>query len=89
MRDIDRVISSVRERLPDVIVWQHQAILPPDDDGLWWFALPGIEKNIQLESSVGTCPFLVEHDTERWHAASVEETVQAVVRYLQTLAGRR
>ena len=47
-------------------------------DGIWWFWLPDIAKYIQLESSYGTCPFLVEHDdmestAEAWHAQTVEE----------------
>jgi hypothetical protein len=93
-RDIDRVIALVRSRLPSVSVVQWQKRRPGDDDGIWWFRLQGIERDIQLESSFGTCPFLVEHDdmrstAEQWQAQSVEQAVEAVVRYLQAQVARQ
>jgi hypothetical protein len=93
-RDIDRVIALVRGRLPSVSVVQWHKTHPGDDDGIWWFRLPGVERDIQLESSFGTCPFLVEHDdmrstAEQWRAASVEQAAEAVVGYLEAqLAGQ-
>ncbi len=91
-RDIDHVIALVRERLPSVSVVQWHKKHPGDDDGIWWFRLPGIERDIQLESSFGTCPFLVENDdmqstAEQWRAASVEEAARAVVGYLEAQLG--
>ncbi|MFL5330712.1 MAG: hypothetical protein ACJ8C4_17570 [Gemmataceae bacterium] len=87
-RDIDRVIALVRNRLPSVSVVQWHKKHPGDDDGIWWFRLPGVERDIQLESSFGTCPFLVEHDdmqstAEQWRAQSVEQAAEAVIGYLE------
>ena len=92
--DIDRVIALVRSRLSAVSVVQWHKKHPGDDDGIWWFRLPGIEREIQLESSFGTCPFLVEHDdmqstAEQWHAQSVEQAVEAVVGYLEAQLARQ
>jgi hypothetical protein len=87
-RDIDRIIALVRDRLPSVSVVQWHKTHPSDDDGIWFFRLPGVERDIQLESSFGTCPFLVEHDdmqstAEQWWAESVEQAAEAVMGYLR------
>lgn len=92
-RDIDRVMALVRARLPSVSVTQWHKKHPGDDDGIWWFRLPGVEQDIQLESSFGTCPFLVEHSdmrttTDAWRAVSVEQAAAAVVGYLESCATR-
>jgi hypothetical protein len=92
-RDIDQVITAVKSRVPGVVVWQMHKTHPGDDDGIWRFGLPGVERNIQLESSFGTCPFLVEHDdmqssAEQWRAQAVEQAVQAVVGYLESRVAR-
>ncbi|MBI3865530.1 MAG: hypothetical protein HY290_26960 [Planctomycetia bacterium] len=87
-RDIDRIIEIVKSRIPDVDVSQLQTKYPADDDGLWFFQLPGIWKTIQLESSFGVCPFIVGHSgmatgSDAWNAQTVDEAVQAVVTYLE------
>src|SRR5206468_3607677 len=83
-RDIDRTIAIVQSRFPSVTVEQWRKKHPGDDDGIWWFRLPGVEQSIQLESSFGNCPFLVENDDmlstdESWQAMSVEQAAQAVI----------
>jgi hypothetical protein len=82
VRDIDRIISLVREQLPDVEVTQHRQTHPGDDDGLWFIWQPGIDGQIQLESTSGMCPFLVEVDAQAWHAGTTREAVQGVIKYL-------
>jgi hypothetical protein len=90
-RDIDQIIERVKLRLPDVIVRQHWVRDPrKEDDGVWWFCLTGIEKNIQVESSYGVCPFIVEHDdmrssSEAESTETVEEAVEMIVAYLTSL----
>ena len=91
--DIDRIIDRVKLALPEIAVMQHHNIWPADDEGVWWFQLPNVEKNIQIESSTGTCPFFVEHDGMPspadgggWNAASVEEAGQMIVDYLREQA---
>jgi hypothetical protein len=90
VRDIDRIITAVRKRLPGLAVDQHKGIHPGDADGLWWFWRAGVENSIQLESSTSTGmrPFLVDHDgmktsAEAWWAGTIDEAAQAVVRYLE------
>jgi hypothetical protein len=92
-RDIDQIIERVRRLVPDLRVQQLQVSHPGvDDDGLWFFSLPGIAKDIQIESSYGMCPFIVEHSdmkssTDAETGRSVEETVEKVVAYLRSLKG--
>lgn len=93
-RDIERVIALVRNRLPSVSVVQLDKMHSGDDDGIWYFRLPGVERDIQLESSDGVSPFIVEHDemqstAEAWRATSVEQAAAAVVEYLEAQLARR
>ena len=90
-RDIEHIIEEVKRRLPSVEFHQLRVKNPQvDDDGIWWFYLPGIDKEIQIESSDGMCPFMVEHDDmrsacEAESARSVGEAVEKVVTYLTCL----
>jgi hypothetical protein len=89
--DIEAVISGVQSQLPAVAVVQMHQTHPADDDGLWWFRLPGVSRDIQLESSTHDCPFLVEHSdrastSEALTAHSVPEAVSFVVSYLRSIS---
>ena len=90
-REIDQILERVKQRLPAVQMWQHWVKNPlVDDDGIWWFRLPNIIKAIQIESSFGMCPFMVEHDdmkstSEAETARTVEEAIEKVVSYLTAL----
>jgi hypothetical protein len=89
LRDIDQIIAAVKQQILEVSVWQLQKKHPADDDGVWWFALPGISNDIQIESSSGICPFLIETDERSSHQArtaqTVAETVQMIVAHLSPL----
>jgi hypothetical protein len=92
--DIDRVIDVVAAELPDLSVVQHHDAWPADDEGVWFFRLPHVITDIQLESSTGMCPFTVEHSgmpsaADAWSAASIEEAAQMVVGYLRAEAAAR
>jgi hypothetical protein len=81
MRDVDRIIQLVRAMYPGVRVEQLKVSHPgADDDGLWFFDQPESPFEVQIESSTGMCPFLIETDeTEaRVTTNSVEETVQTL-----------
>lgn len=89
-RDIDRIVDAVKKQFPEVKVVQMDKIHPVDDDGLWWFRLPGKSKDIQIESSTGECPFLVESDDtanslDAVTAHTVDETVKLISLYLDQL----
>jgi len=95
LRDIDIIIEKVRERLPTVAVRQFEVVHPSDDDGIWWFSLPGVERDIQIESSYASCPFLIETEeqssSEALRGLSVDQTVQLIIAYLiaaSTQSGR-
>ena len=81
MRDVDQIINRVRNICPAVEI-QQLKVRPPgaDDDGLWFFNQPGSPFEVQIESSSGMCPFVVETDESdsRLVTSSVEETVQAL-----------
>jgi hypothetical protein len=87
-RVIDRIIQQVKEQ-PEVEVVQLQKIHPADDDGIWRFSPPGIEKDVQIESSYGNCPFIVETDElcfeQAKNAESVDDAVKMIIEYLRSL----
>ena len=49
LRDIDEIILKVKRELPLSRVYQLEVKSPYDDDGLWYFYLPGIERDIQID----------------------------------------
>ena len=55
-----------------------------DDDGLWFIKVPGRAGAVQIESSSGRCPFLIEStcSSERHHGRSVYEVVGTVMKLL-------
>lgn len=91
-RDIDRIIGMVTRAMPDVQVVQIETKYPADDDGVWKFRLPGIEKDIQIESSTGTCPFVVESDELSSYDArrgiTVDDVAKMVLDYLRSASNR-
>ena len=92
-RDIERIIAAVSERLPDIRVQQWRPVYPGDDDGIWWFSLPGVSKDVQIEGPYGSCPFLVETDEQSSYEArtahTVAEAVEMIVSYLEPLQEAR
>jgi len=90
MRDIDQIIQSIKNICPTVNVRQLIVSHPgADDDGLWFFKRPGSEFEVQIESSMGVCPFLIETDESdaRLTAKSIDETVEIVAKLLHLEAG--
>lgn len=86
-RDIDQIIEGVKKRLPTVQIEQLRVKSPADDDGLWWFRLIGVKKDIQIESPKGMCPFIVEHDdmtstSDAEIAHTIDDVVDKVLAYL-------
>jgi hypothetical protein len=82
-RDIDQIIERLKAELPGVQVTQLQVSHPgADDDGLWFIKIPGRDGDVQIESSHGTCPFIIESDfsSETFHGHSVDEVVSTVRR---------
>ena len=85
MRDVDEIIRLVRTICPAVGVQQLRVSHPgADDDGIWFFELPDCEFEVQIASSQGMCPFVIETDENdvRITATSIEDTVQAVTSLL-------
>jgi hypothetical protein len=86
MHDVDEVISRVCARLPDV-EWSQLQVTHrgADDAGLWFFLLPETGVEVQIESTVGVCPFLIESTAHegRLYGATIERTVEVVVAWLQ------
>jgi hypothetical protein len=89
MRDIDAIEIQLQSWRPDIVFEQLRVRHPgTDDDGVWLVRLPDNPAEVQLESSTGSCPFLVESNTstERLNAPSVGEAFLAVLRGLGTSA---
>jgi hypothetical protein len=82
----------VIKHLPEVIVVQMHKVHNADDDGLWWFRLPSVTEDIQIESPTGNCPFVAEHtsmsdSTEAVICGTVDETLTAITSYLEPRRG--
>jgi len=80
-RDIDQIIEMLKVAIPGIHIKQLHVKHPGvDDDGLWFIHIPGREEKVQIESSTGVCPFLIESDfnSERLHGNSVEEVVSTI-----------
>ena len=86
--DVEAVIAGVQKIIPEVKIVQMHKTHEADDDGLWWFRLPDVKEDIQIESSSYNCPFLVEHSSMVSSAdaiicPTVEATISTIVAYLQ------
>lgn len=82
-RDIDHIIERLKTEIPGVQVTQLQVTHPgADDDGLWFITIAGRAEEVQIESSHGSCPFLIESDfsDDRFHGHTVDEVVSKVRR---------
>ena len=88
-RDIDQIIQIVKQLSPDIGVYQPHKTHPGDDNGIWYFGFSGIEKDIQIESSFGNCPFIVETNElcceNARKAETIEEAVSMILDYLNSL----
>ena len=84
-KDIELIREHLLASYPKVKLRQLQVTHSADDDGLWFFALDnGTDLEIQLESTSGMCPFLVEtSETSVRHTANT--TQQAVDLILKLL----
>jgi hypothetical protein len=81
MRDIDRIIERLSIQLPEIQIRQLEVSHPGiDDDGVWFMRLPGRKGEVQVESSSGSCPFLIEADCtdEKFTGENVDGVVQTV-----------
>lgn len=83
-RDIDSIIDRLSQVHPHVSIEQLRVTHPADDAGIWFFKVPGQAQEVQLESSSGMCPFLIESDVTdlRVTAKSVEEAISSLERLL-------
>jgi hypothetical protein len=92
-RDIDEIIEGVRRKLPNVKVSQYRPLLPADDDGIWWFSLPDVAKNVHVESPYGNCPFVIETEEQSsgdaLRASSATDAVNLIVQYLKAASEGR
>jgi hypothetical protein len=83
-RDIEDIIAALNAKHPRISVRQLNVKYPGDDDGLWFFRHPDSEFEVQLESSFGVFPFLVETDrhNERGQATTITEAVELAESWL-------
>ena len=89
-RDVDKIIAQLQAAYPDIQVEQLRVVHPDaDDDGVWFFRHPSGRGEVQIESTDGTVPFLIENaqDPTRATGRSVDETVSLVARYLGLRSG--
>lgn len=86
MRDVDEIIDRIRRDNPSVTIQQLKVVHPgADDDGVWFFQQPDSEFEVQIESSSGMCPFLVESDesAKTFTGNTIEATVELIRQLLR------
>jgi len=82
-RDIDLITQQLTVDIPGVRIEQLKVRHPgADDDGLWFINVQDHENEVQIESSEGMCPFLIESDlnNDRFYGHTVEEVVATIKR---------
>jgi hypothetical protein len=83
--DIDKIIVELSGIYGDLsvkrLIVKHPGV---DDDGLWFFSRSGNSINIQLESTFGNCPFLLETDksNERINIVTVSRAIEILSKLL-------
>ena len=83
LRDIDHIIERIKTEIPGAKVTQLETTHPgADDDGIWFIKIPGRAEEVQMESSHGSCPFIIESDfnTKVYRGNTVDEVVSTVRR---------
>lgn len=83
-RDIDVTIAALVVAHPGMQVEQLRVTHPGDDDGLWFFVHPAGRGQVQVESSTGTLPFLIEGD---FNPPATATTVEQAIRLVAALLG--
>jgi hypothetical protein len=88
--DVRQVIALVRQAYSNM-KWTRLSVTHPgaDDDGIWFFWMPDRLGEVQIESSFGVSPFIVETDkhNECFTGASVQEVAEKVVEWLALPGG--
>lgn len=85
-RDIEKIVQLVKNRIPDVNIEQLRVTHPADDNGIWFFWMSDTAgDDIQIESSYGKCPFLIEtnRNGHRRIGNTIEETVGIICSHLE------
>jgi hypothetical protein len=91
MWDIDQIIQRLREFDPQITFDQLTVTHPADDVGLWFLSREQKPVYLQIESSTGNCPFVIEFDTSptssgRRDVATVDEAVEVMKSLIQELS---
>ena len=84
-RDVDIILERLRSEYPEITVEQLKVKFPDaDDDGIWFIRHPRTPFEVQIESTEGMCPFLIETDEhdQRKEGRSVDEVVDDVKQWL-------
>jgi hypothetical protein len=88
-RDIDTVIAELQRAYPRILCKQLRVARPgADDDGLWFFTHPDGRGEVQVESSTGQAPFLIEgtESAARDNALTIDQAVALVAARLGVIA---
>ena len=87
---VKQIIASVRNYYP-AIRWTRAWMrnLKVDNDGIWFFWLADESGEVQIESSFGVCPLLVETDkiNERFIGETVEQPTDKIIEWLAMSGG--
>ena len=79
-KDIEKISQILRQEFPLIQIEQLKTVHPADDDGLWFIKWPNKQGEVQIESSTGNCPFLIESTkfNKPLHGKTVEDVVTKI-----------
>ena len=80
MRDIDKIVSALKNEFPACQIARLQVTHPADDNNLWFFKIPGKKREVQMESLNGNCPFIIElsDSNKRLEGKSVDDVLAKI-----------
>lgn len=83
-KDIEQLTEALRRAYPEITVEPLRLAHPgADDDGLWYVNHPRALTKVQVESSTGDMPFLIESDlAPPILARAVDDAVRIVTQRL-------
>ena len=88
-RGIDQLTAALRRAYPDITVDPVREPRPGDEDGRWRVRHPAALTDVQILSSTGDAPFLVESDlAPPTPTRSIDMAVRMIVDRLGLRVGR-
>ena len=83
LKELDRLVESIRSRHPAVEVARYRSYNPTQDDMIWFFTHPGCKFEVQVDPhNVSLFMMSTDEHPEYYYANTVEEAATVIERWL-------